>query len=248
MKKLFPIMTDRTSFGHIFCVFVCWAFCFVVFPFLMPLIAFGSWKDYSVTSWFECIYNAINALMVMGILRKYLKESFFNVQMDPKGFARDVAITCVLMLIVILAEAWILFELYINPLVTLNAFPMSEMNVALTSGLMAANNPIFGTICLSLLTPFAITGLFYVTAFSPLACRWPALGYLVVAVVMLIPCAFDIFWREQVDFVLMSYVLRLPVHLLACWSYQKTDTVWAPILSLGVINLLTSLVNILILP
>jgi membrane protease YdiL (CAAX protease family) len=36
----------------------------------------------------------------------------------------------------------------------------------------------------------------------------------------------------------------LPIHLLACWSYQKTDNVWTPLISLALINLLASVAQI----
>lgn len=40
--------------------------------------------------------------------------------------------------------------------------------------------------------------------------------------------------------VLSGYLVQLPIHLLMCWSYQKTDNVWTPLISLAVVNLLAS--------
>ena len=47
--------------------------------------------------------------------------------------------------------------------------------------------------------------------------------------------------------VLSGYLLSLPIHLLACWSYQKTDNAWTPMVSLGIANLLISVAQILLL-
>jgi membrane protease YdiL (CAAX protease family) len=58
----------------------------------------------------------------------------------------------------------------------------------------------------------------------------------------LIPAIVDILWRGDAPFVLTGYLVHLPIHLLACWSYQKTDNVWTPILSLVTTNLLLSIV------
>lgn len=39
----------------------------------------------------------------------------------------------------------------------------------------------------------------------------------------------------------------LPLFLIfACWSYQKTDNVWTPILSLALVNLVCSLAAMLL--
>ena len=52
----------------------------------------------------------------------------------------------------------------------------------------------------------------------------------------------DILWRGEAALVLSGYLVNLPIHLLACWSYQKTDNVWTPIFSLAATNLLLSIV------
>ena len=52
----------------------------------------------------------------------------------------------------------------------------------------------------------------------------------------------DILWRGNAPFVLSGYLVQLPVHLLACWAYQKTDNVWTPLFTLAATNLLASIV------
>ena len=63
-----------------------------------------------------------------------------------------------------------------------------------------------------------------------------------VAGITLIPPIVNILWRGDAAFVLIGYLVQLPIHLLACWSYQKTDNPWTPLITLVIINLLTSIV------
>ena len=75
----------------------------------------------------------------------------------------------------------------------------------------------------------------------------PWLGYLAVTILLMLPAAFDILWRGGAALVIATYILNLPMHLIACWSYQKADTVWAPLTVLSIFNLITSLVSMLLL-
>ena len=81
--------------------------------------------------------------------------------------------------------------------------------------------------------------------FAPVCRRSRWLGYLVVTVVLALPCAFDILWRGETDFMVALFILRLPMHWIACWTYQKADTVWAPVATLTVFNLGTSLMALI---
>ena len=62
---------------------------------------------------------------------------------------------------------------------------------------------------------------------------------------VIIPLALDINWRGGADYKLYVYFLQLPIHLIACWSYHKADTIWAPITCLAIFNLVTSLLGLL---
>jgi hypothetical protein len=120
--------------------------------------------------------------------------------------------------------------------------PVAEMSVSHTTLFLVQLQPVFGAIVLSVFTPISICALYYCFAFAPICYHKPWLAYLCVAVVTLIPPIIDILWRGEAAFVLSGYLVGLPIHLLACWSYQKTDNVWTPILSLVITNLLASIV------
>ena len=239
MKRFFPIMNDDTEKGMHFALLAYWVFAFWFLPFWMPLIGDGYWKNLPVIAWFEIVYHVLNSLVVGLMLKTYLADSFFNVQMDPKGFFKIVGWTATVMLTL---AVW----LYVSDGESaVDVYPLSEMTVALTSGFLVVQQPLFGTICSSLFIPFAVVGLFYVTGFAPVCRRNRWLGYIVVTVVLALPRAFDVLWRDQSDLVIPIFVKQLPFHWLACWTYQKVDTVWAPVATLAIFNLGTSLLALL---
>jgi len=239
MKRFFPIMNDDTEKGMHFALFAYWIFAFGVMPSWMPLFGDGFWDNLPVISWFEIAYHVINGVVIVIMLKTYLKDSFLNVQLDPKGFLKTVGFSVLAMLAL---AAGLRYGLGRG---MTDIYPIKEMSVALTSGLLVKQQPIFGTICLSLFTPFAVVGLFYVSIFAPVCRRNRWLGYVVVTVLMAVPCALDILWRGQASLIILIFILQLPMHWIACWTYQKADTVWAPILTLAIFNLGTSLMAFL---
>ena len=239
MKRFFPIMNDDTEKGMHFALFAYWIFAFGVMPSWMPLFGDGFWDNLPVISWFEIAYHVINGVVIAIMLKTYLKDSFLNVQLDPKGFLKTVGFSVLAMLAVAAGLRYCLGRGMTD------IYPIKEMSVALTSGLLVKQQPIFGTICLSLFTPFAVVGLFYVSIFAPVCRRNRWLGYVVVTVLMAVPCALDILWRGQASLTILIFILQLPMHWIACWTYQKADTVWAPVLTLAIFNLGTSLMAFL---
>ena len=122
----------------------------------------------------------------------------------------------------------------------LESLPVVEMSVSHTPLFLIELQPIIGAITLTVFAPISICALFYCFGFAPVCCRKPWLAYLCIAIITLIPPIIDILWRGGAEFVLSGYLVQLPIHLLLCWSYQKTDNVWTPLISLMVINLLAS--------
>lgn len=239
MKRFFPIMNDDPEKGMHFALLAYWIFAFGVMPTWMPLFGDGFWDNLPVISWFEIAYHVINGVVIFIMLRTYLKDSFLNVQLDPKGFLKTVGFSVLVMLAVAAGLRYCLGRGMTD------IYPLKEMSVALTSGLLVKLQPIFGTICLSIFTPIAMVGLFYVSIFAPVCRRNCWLGYVVVTVLMAVPCALDILWRGQASLTILIFILQLPMHWIACWTYQKADTVWAPIVTLAIFNLGTSLMAFL---
>lgn len=234
-------MVNCINTGRVICIFAYWILGIVLFPMYMPFIGYGLWENYRAISWVEIVYHAINAVVMIMVMKEYLSESFFEVRYNTKQILKTVANACELMV-----AYGLVCYLVFDPLWVMDVFPMAEMEVSLTAGLMVNSNPIFGTVCMTLLVPFGIGGMFYAAGFAPVGYKNTKLAYVVVALVILLPCLFDILWRRQTFDVIFTYALRLPVHLIACWSYQKTDCVWTPIFAVAVCNLFASIVCILL--
>ena len=246
MKRIFPEMYDRPENFMPFAAFGYWIFAFVLIPLFMPLIGDGLWTNPKAASWLEFIYHVINALVIVGMFRPYLRDSFLNVQLDIGKFLKTVGIAVLLMLALALP---LILSLALTPYffpfpMVADAYPMNEMSIAVSSGVMVDKLPVFGTLCHVLFAPVAVVGLYYAVGFAPMCCRKSWLGYLVVTGLLMLPSAFDILWRGNAEYVVCVFLLQLPIHLIACWSYQKADTVWAPIVTLSVFNLITSLCGI----
>jgi hypothetical protein len=172
----------------------------------------------------------------------YLKDEWFMVTTDVRYYLKHVALTVCL---IVGAELVLLGALYLcgfDIVYMLEHLPVAEMSVSHTPLLLVSLEPIFGTIALSVFAPISICALFYCLGFAPVCYHKPWLAYLCVAAITLIPPVIDILWRGEAALVLSGYLVSLPVHLLACWSYQKTDNVWTPMISLAIANLLFSVV------
>ena len=239
MKRLFPEMNDRPGNWMPAAALGYWLFAFWFNPFWLPFVGDGFWEDPQSASWLDIVYHIINAVAIVAMFKTYAVESFLNVQLDTKKFFKTVGVALLVMLTIALG-------LYFFPVpMAVDAYPISEMSgVAVTPGLLVSSQPVFGTLCHVLITPIAVVGLFYVPAFAPMCCRKTWLGYLMVIIALAIPTAFDILWRGQVELDIPLFLLNLPMHLVACWTYQKADTVWAPLATLAIFNLVTSVISI----
>ena len=246
MTRLFPEMNDRPDKGMFVAVILYGFMSFILMPVIVSMLGHGVWDELTVTSWMELVYHLLNAGVAAAMFKSYLGESFFNVQLYTKRFVKTVAVASLMMLTLALT-----FWFDLAPLLATsnwhaaNAYPINELSIAVTGGLMVQELPIFGTLLHTLAAPFAVAGIFYATGFAPLCCKKPWLGYLVVALVVAIPLALDVNWRGGAEYALLTYLLQLPIHLIACWSYQKADTIWAPITCLAIFNLVTSLLCLL---
>lgn len=243
LKKWFPPMMDSLRPVNIFVILVYWLFAFSIIPVGITLLPYGGLNDTCGLSWVECVYCAINGIVMALILKENLQSSLLAARLNSRAFAGTAGIASGLMVLYVLL-VWGIGAMAGAPGLMATAFPMTQMSVSVTAGTMVSTLPIWGTLCLTFLMPFAITGLFYAVGFAPVCKHKPWLAYLNIAFLILLPAVLDMLWRGNVGSVMTIYLLRLPVHLIACWSYQKTDSVLTPIVSLSAVNLLTSLVGI----
>lgn len=242
MNKLFPSMTSKPETIQIFAIIPCWIWVFVLLPMFMPFLGLGLWEQWELSVWLEIGYHIANGLLMLVIIFSYLKEEWFMVTTDVSHYLKHVMLTVGLIAGAELLLLGTLFICGVNIDDMLECLPIVEMSVSHTPLFTVELQPIFGTVALSVFAPISICALFYCLGFAPVCCHKPWLAYLCVAAITLIPPVIDILWRGEAAFVLGGYLVQLPIHLLACWSYQKTDNVWTPLLSLVITNLLASIV------
>jgi len=235
-------MTSKPETIQIFAIIPCWLWVFVLLPMFMPFLGLGLWEQWELSVWLEIGYHVANGLLMLVIIFSYLKEEWFMVTTDVSHYLKHVILTVVLIAGAELLLLGALFICGVNIDDMLECLPIVEMSVSHTPLFTVELQPIYGTIALSVFAPISICALFYCLGFAPICYHKPWLAYLCVAVITLIPPVIDILWRGEAAFVLGGYLVQLPVHLLACWSYQKTDNVWTPLLSLVITNLLASIV------
>lgn len=246
-NKLFPEMVSMPKKHTIVALFPCWLWIFVLFPMFMPFVGLGIWEVEESSAWLDIFYHISNGFLVLFIICEYLKDDWFMVTTDVRYYLKHVVFTVGIILVVDFALLTCMHNFGFDIVYMLELFPITEMPLSQTSLLLVFTKPIFGTIALSLFSPITICGLFYCLGFAPICNKKPWLAYLCIAVITMIPPAIDILWRGDIVFSLRGYIIHLPIHLMACWSYQKTDNVWTPLISLVITNLLTSVASLTIL-
>jgi len=212
----------------------------------MPYLGMGLWEQIETSVWLEIGYHVANGLLMLWLMSSYLKEEWFIVKTDFLYYVKHAFLTVGL---VVVAESVLLIALnFFGFDITdmLESLPIVEMTISQTPLVLISLKPILGTIILTVFVPFSICALYYCFAFAPICYKKPWLAYLCIPFITLIPPIIDIIWRGEVTRVLSGYLVQLPIHLLMCWSYQKTDNVWTPLISLAAVNLLSALVLFII--
>ena len=242
MDKIFPSMYSKPEKFQIFVLIPCWILVFVLIPIYMPILGLGLWEQYETSVWLEIGYHVVNGLLMLFIISGYLKEDWFMVSTDLRYYLKHIALTVGLVVVAEVVLIGTLFLFGFDVITMLECLPVVEMFVSHTPLFMIELEPIIGAITLSVFAPLSICALFYCLGFAPICYIKPWLAYLSIAIITLIPPIINIIWRGGASLVLSGYLVQLPIHLLVCWSYQKTDNVWTPLVSLAAVNLLASIV------
>ncbi|MBQ5833976.1 MAG: hypothetical protein IIW36_04100 [Clostridia bacterium] len=242
MSKLFPSMSSKPEKIQIFATIPCWLWVFVLLPMFMPFVGLGIWDQWEISVYLEIFYHVANGLLMLVLMLGYLKEEWFMVTTDVPYYLKHILLTVGLIAGAELVLLGTLFLCDFHFADALECLPMTEMSVSHTPLFLVNLEPILGTVVLSFFVPISVCALFYCFAFAPLCYKRPWLAYVCIALITLIPSIIDILWRGEAVLAWCAYLVRLPIHLLACWSYQKTDNVWTPIVSLSITNLLLSIV------
>ena len=247
MKNHSAIELEAPEKQYIFVGAIYSIICFFTLPFLLLLFSDGLHNDSRVLSWFEIAFHLMNLFVVGMLYKEFLEESLLNLQLNKDRAISVIAITVGLMLGIGLI--WHFLYLFTGILgLELAAFgtvPLSEMDIFRLSGLVVLANPVFGTLCMVVVVPVVTCCLYYALGFGPFYNIRPWLGYLVVCAAVAFPriCCAVTFWDPYEE--LMLYLAQLPVHLVSCWAYKKTGTIWTPIIAHMIANLIACIAFLL---
>lgn len=238
MSKYFPHMYDSPETGQSVAGLTYGAVPFIVLPFTLTLLTIGI-EDTAAYAGIEFLYQAINFLAMFVIYRTYLQDSWLNVSIHPKKVLA-VSLGAAAVIAAIYIESFFAAYRGIYPqaeMVFFGILPMTGIELMLLPGDFLLEGGILAVLFLVVLGPVITSCLFYATAFAPLCVAGKrVLAYVSVAAMLAAPRIVTYFtvwggWKE-----VELYLAQLPIHFLACWTYQKTDTVWAPIFTHAMAN------------
>lgn len=237
MKNAFPAMFDRPETSSIIASAVYWTVCYIGIPFITTVMLIGSYSDGGMVAAFDIGYFVLNFFVMAGCFGVYMKDSFMTVQINPGKFGKVVLICG------ILAGAYAVITMAIGwgfgLMGMVSYFPVTETSVLTVPAYMVMRHPVAGMLTAVLLCPITVSCMFYATVFAPACVNIGKWAYLIMALLLALPRIFNIWWLGYLDHEIMTYLVQLPIHMLACWTYQKTDTVWAPIATLSLGNLIS---------
>lgn len=237
MRRHFPTLMERPENGNIFASLIYEVVAYFSVPFLLLLLLQGFESGSSAVSFIEAAYHILNFAVALFIYREYLTDTFADIRYNVKRLLNISSLNMALILLYVLVlNALFGFERGLANLVAYGGLPLTEVDLFILPSALVLSQPVLGTICMVFLAPLAISCLYYATVFAPICYTRPILAYIAMAAFLAFPrfCNASTYWDPATQWTL--YFTQLPIHLLACRSYQMTDSIWAPILTHTVVN------------
>lgn len=235
MSRNYTMLMERPEINNSIAALVYQVVAYFSIPFLLLLLLQGGQSGITeVASAIELAYHVFNFFVALFIYREYLTDTFSDIRYHYRKLLKASAQSIELILLIALA---LFFSLgFGNVLIAVGSLPLVEVNLFILPCDVIYVYPLLGTFCMVFLAPVAVSCLFYGSVFAPICYTRPVLAYLAMAAFLAFPrlCNAATYWDPATEWTL--YFTQLPVHLLACRSYQKADSIWAPILTLAVVN------------
>ena len=244
MNEWFPEMMDKPD-GHMAGAALAYILTmFLILPFFLLVFVMDVFQSETAQLWLELAFHGLSFAVSMGVFRSHFSDSLHHARQNPKSFLTVTGI-CIALSIGLIVGLYFLF-LSIHPpteLVTYGFYytvPLTEKNFVTYPLNMLMENPILTIVCMTVLTPVNISCLYYGSCFAQVCYRKPWLAYPAVAGLILLPRLANCLtfrWINEME--LIVYLTQLPLHLIACYAYQKTESIWSPVIILGVVNLVS---------
>ena len=235
MGHRFTTLMERPEINNSIAALVYQVVAYFSIPFLLLLLLQGGQNGIDqVAAGIELTYHVFNFFVALFIYREYLTDTFSDIRIHYRKLLKASAQSIELILLIALA---LFFSLgFGNVLAAIGSLPLVEVDLFILPRDVIPIYPLLGTLCMVFLAPITISCLFYGSVFAPICYTRPVLAYIAMAAFLAFPrfCNASTYWDPATEWTL--YFTQLPVHLLACRSYQKADSIWAPILTLSIVN------------
>ena len=236
---MFERPEGRTVAGGI----VCWIACVFLGPNILNWVSIGFFNDINLMNQVRLWMLILCFLLTVAVFRTYLKDSLFSVRMTGRPLLKEILSgTLQLLVVIVLLTA---LQLLLPQWSIYNVLPLSLVSHWGQPGLLLEAEPLLGSLVLGLMAPVIVCCLYYATVFAPICSNRPGLAYLVTALVMALPYLHRVQWSFDLTTELICYLQHLPLHLCVCAIYQKTDTVWVPLCSVTIVNVLSSMAMVI---
>lgn len=175
----------------------------------------------------NCVFYAVNLIAVLLIFHRFLRQSFFG-----DGFW-DFLQAFVLGAVFYFALSWLLqFAL------SLLKFRAEAYNNASVWAMFSENRIIMMLISFAA-APLIEETLFRGFVFSTLRHTSRVLAYILSAALFAFVHVWSYYPAHELGELIVSGVLYLPVSVCLAWTYEKSGTIWAPILLHAALNCAT---------
>ncbi len=209
---------------------LCWV-AFLFLPYLLILFPFFQENSLQNQFLFDLTVTVLCFLLVLIVFRNFLFRSrvpfLFLLMTCFFGFLGSQAI----------GNLWGLLLSFLAPFLPETPSNMNQelINSFLENykGIMILNVVLF--------TPFIEELLLRGTIFAPLCKRSPFLAYAVSMTVFSALHVTGFIGMQHWSLLLFSFLQYLPAAFVLCWSYQRSQSIWAPICLHGILNLYSTI-------
>lgn len=238
MERCFPTLTERPEINNSIAALVYQVVAYYSIPFLLLLLLQGGRDGIKqVAAAVEIGYHGFNFFVALFIFREYLSDTSLSLKQDLKRCMSTIWISVGLIFVVSL----VFYNLFSGSfslwwLSAHGSLPLTEVELFVLPKDVILTYPVLGTLCMVLLVPITVSCLYYGAVFAPVCYTRPILAYVAMTVFIAFPryCNAVTFWDPTEQMIL--YITQLPLHLIACRAYQKTDSIWVPIAIHTIVN------------
>jgi len=226
-------------------------FYWVVYFFLLPALLNLIWlaitpTDY-VYAWICVGYYVLNALAVGGIFWDYLRDSFWVFRYSLGDCLKTVALG--LLALTVLMLPGFLLRAGGDPVVyvrEVSPFPVADTLFQVSAKASLDFYPGLSAPFFVTLVPFTMSFLYLTVGFAPQCVNRSWKGYLIVAALAWVSCLFIHLYSRDLNGLQRTFFTVLPFWLCGCWVYQKTDTVWTPMIFHAGVNLISVILYLIV--